>query len=70
VDGELIVHGENGLVLPLRADIWAEEVASLLDDKDRWERFSRRSKDRVTPYSYQAAAQGVVAAIRHVSGRR
>lgn len=64
VDGELVVHGENGLVLPLDAQEWAREVGALLDDVPRRELFSRRSRERVAPYTYAAAAEGIVAALQ------
>lgn len=69
VDGELVVHGENGLVLPLDAEVWAREVARLLDDGPTWERFSQSSREKVAKYTYAAAAQGIVDAVRHALAR-
>lgn len=64
VANELIVHGENGYVLPAELDSWADAAAGLLSDETRYRQFSDRSRDRVREYSYDNAAAGILKAAR------
>jgi glycosyltransferase involved in cell wall biosynthesis len=72
VAGELVIDGENGYVCPLDVERWAGHAAALLDDREKWERFSRRSMALVKKYTFDHAAQGVVDACRYAlaSGER
>ena len=65
LDGELVHQGENGLVLPLDAGVWADEVVRLLEDRPRWQQFSSRSKEMVSRYDYEIAARGILSAIQY-----
>lgn len=64
VAGELVISGENGYVCPLDIYRWAEHAAALLDNPTLHEEFSRRSLGLVREYSFDNAAQGLVAACR------
>jgi glycosyltransferase involved in cell wall biosynthesis len=65
VVGELIRNGENGYVCDLGADLWSERAALLLSDADLWQHFSRRSLSVVQEYTFDQAAEGLLAACRH-----
>jgi glycosyltransferase involved in cell wall biosynthesis len=64
VAGELVLDGENGYVCPLDANLWASRAATLLTDRELWERFSRRSRALVSEYTFDNAASGLVEACR------
>lgn len=68
VDGELVVDGVNGHVLPLDAGRWADAALALLEDATRWDAFSQASRARVSAYTYPQAAQGIVDAVQSVLG--
>lgn len=63
--GELVLDGENGYVLDLDVEAWADKASKLLTDTELWERFSRRSLNLVREYSFDNAAIGVVDACRY-----
>ncbi|MFD1720164.1 glycosyltransferase family 4 protein [Amnibacterium endophyticum] len=65
---ELIRDGEGGLVLPLDEAHWVDAAVRLLRDEDEWRRLSTGSRDRVADYTWQAAADGLAAAIRAAGG--
>lgn len=69
VDGELVFDGFNGRVLPLNAQIWADAADQLLNDKERWALFSKRSRQIVAPFTYHHAAQGIVDAVQFAASR-
>lgn len=60
---ELVVHGENGYVLPLDVDIWAHHAQRLLGDDALRTRMGASSVRRVADYNFGAAASGLVKAI-------
>ncbi len=60
VAGELVIHGHNGYVLPLDAEVWAALAASLLANEGRRRALGQRSQLLVEPYSFSRAAQGIV----------
>lgn len=67
--GELVLDGENGFVAELKPDLWTEHVVSLLTDPDRYRQFSERSRQLVSRYTFDHAAQGILAAcLAAVSG--
>ena len=68
--GELVIHGENGFVLPLESGVWADHARSLLEDPVRLALFSRRARDKVAWYSFENAAQGIIDAIAYADGLR
>jgi glycosyltransferase involved in cell wall biosynthesis len=65
VDGELVVDGVNGRVLPLEAAQWAKTALALLDDEAQWSAYSRASREQVVPYTYRHAGEGIANAIQH-----
>ncbi len=64
---ELVVHGENGYVLPLDMAAWTEASLRLLTDASLCERFAKASLRRVKDYTYQHAADGICAAAEAAS---
>jgi glycosyltransferase involved in cell wall biosynthesis len=68
VDGELVVDGVNGHVLPLDPKLWAEAALALLEDAPRWTQFSQASREMVSAYTYTKAAHGLVDAVHSVLG--
>lgn len=64
---DLIIHGENGYVLELDLESWVEHAAALLGNEDLLLKFSTQSLSKVQSYSYQAAADGILAAVCAVS---
>jgi len=61
--GELVVDGVNGEVLPLDVEAWARSAAALLDDQDRWNRFSEAARNQAARFSFEAASHGIRDAI-------
>ena len=57
---ELVVDGDNGYVLPLELDRWAEAAVELLSNPQRYATMSQRSLARVAAYTYQNAAKGII----------
>ncbi len=64
VANDLILNGYNGFVLTLDANLWAEHVMRLLGDNSLWNRFSRNALQKVQEYNYDAAAEGIMKAIK------
>lgn len=60
---ELVVHGENGYVLPLDVDTWAHHAQRLIDDHALCTRMGASSAQRVVDYNFDAAASGLLSAI-------
>jgi len=60
---DLVENGDNGYVFEHRAvDDLARDLAELVSDSDLRERLGSRSLDRITRWSPQVAADGLVAA--------
>ena len=70
VAGDLVRDGDNGRVLPLDVDRWADAAAALLRDDTTWQRMSRRGVELVRAYTYASAAAGVAAAVAHAIAAR
>jgi len=64
--GELVIDGENGYVLPLDSELWAERICSLLRDEEKYEAFSKRAKEMVSRFTFERAAQGIIGAIEYL----
>ncbi len=62
---ELVVHDDNGFVLPLNLRQWSDACVALLTQSTLYERFAARSVERVKPYTYKNAADGIYAAVRY-----
>lgn len=66
VANELVIHGENGYVLPLEKDIWTNHAIKLLENKKLYEKFSKNALESVQEYNYQNAAQGIIDTIKQI----
>jgi glycosyltransferase involved in cell wall biosynthesis len=67
--GDLVLHGDTGLVLPIDAAAWIEAVDALLSDEDRWRRMSERAHAEVQGFDFDAAADGIVRASRYAAAQ-
>jgi len=63
--GELILQEENGFICDLDVTQWSARAISLLNQPDIYERFSSRSLTLVNQYTFEHAAEGIVAACRY-----
>jgi glycosyltransferase involved in cell wall biosynthesis len=62
--GELVAHEQSGLVLPLDAAEWAMRIVGLLGDEETLGVFGRAAQQRVAGYSFDAAADAMLASCR------
>lgn len=67
VCGDLVRDGENGRVLPLDVDRWAQAAAALIGEEAVWQRLSERALDLVGSYTYSNAAKGLADAVAHAT---
>lgn len=70
VAGELVLQEENGFICDLDVTMWTARAISLLNQSDMYERFSRRSLTLVNQYTFEHAAEGIVAACRYAMADR
>lgn len=64
VAGDLVIHEDNGYVLPLDRSAWVSACARLLQDEALYQRCSASSLLRVKSYTYAHAAQGIYEAVQ------
>ena len=64
VVGELVLHTDNGYVLPLELPLWVKHATNLLTNEDLLKQFSERGKAIVKNFSYENAANGILDAVR------
>ena len=64
VANELVCHDVNGYVLELNLDEWIKHTTELLSNPDLLDQFSKESQVKVQAYTYEAAAQGVIEAVK------
>lgn len=69
VVGELIVHKDNGYVLPLELPLWVKHATRLLSDSALLNQFSEHSLLRVQKFTYDAAAKGVIDAVTFATSK-
>lgn len=69
VADELVLDGVNGRVLPLDTDQWVDAVVELLQDEPTRYRLGLAARRGVAAYTYRAAADGLIAAVRAVAER-
>ncbi len=62
--GDLILDGFNGFVLELDPEVWCQHVCRLLTDRALLDTFCKNALAKVQEYNYDAAADGIVAAVR------
>ena len=67
--GELILDGENGFVLPINIEQWADAAVRLLSDRALYVSMSERSRALVQEYSFDNAAAGIASAVRSLITR-
>ena len=66
--GELVRHGENGFVLPLQIQDWADAACNLLSDSKLYSSMAAKSLELVQEYSFENSALGIVNAIKVATG--
>lgn len=64
--GELVLHGQNGMVLPLDVETWTAAAAELLTDSGKWEALSKAARVKVAEFSFDTAAAGILAAFKYL----
>ncbi len=64
--GELVIDGENGYVLPLEVEAWVDAAESVLRDRQKWQRLSEHAQAKVREFSFEKAADGIVASIQRL----
>ena len=70
VVGELVIDRENGFVQELDTQKWSKKAAQLLTQQSLYERFSNRSRELANNFTFDRAAEGLIAACRHAFSRR
>lgn len=70
VAGELVVDAQNGFVVSLDVNTWAERVCQILSDAALWKRLSAKSLKLVEDYTYETAAHGILQACEEATPRR
>lgn len=68
--GELVLHEQNGLVLPLDEDAWTQAVVEMLMDNKKWELFSNNAQRKVQEFTFDKAADGILSAFRYLEAQR
>lgn len=63
---DLVIHNENGLILDLDVDLWAENIVELLSDTRKLEAFSVNAALSVEKFSVTRAADGIIKACKYV----
>jgi glycosyltransferase involved in cell wall biosynthesis len=56
---ELVLHDQNGYILPLETALWAEQCAVLLQDEERWQRNSAKAKQTAGEFTHERAADAL-----------
>jgi glycosyltransferase involved in cell wall biosynthesis len=67
VADELVLEGKNGFICSLDAGVWSERAALLLTHPAVYQRFASYSLSLASRYTFENAAQGLVAACRHAA---
>jgi glycosyltransferase involved in cell wall biosynthesis len=66
VANELVVHRASGLVLDLDADLWAESIASVVSDRNRWGELSEAARRHVAGNTVQEYGREYLAGLMSV----
>ncbi len=66
VKGELVIDNVNGFILEPDVTTWSKKIIELLTNDDKYSVFSMKARKSSLKYNYQAAADGIVKAIRSV----
>jgi len=67
--GELVIHGNNGAILPLDVDAWVNTVVEILGDQEKWEQLSRNALEKVREFTFDKAAKGILDAFSYLEAR-
>jgi len=65
VAGELVIHRENGFIIPADIKRWAATACELLDNEDLYKSMSKKAILRANEYNVSRASDGIVDAITH-----
>lgn len=68
--GELVLHEQNGFVLPLETHAWSRAAAELLTNPTKWETFSANARAKASEFNYDKAAAGILAAFAYLQSSR
>ncbi len=60
VANDLITHNENGYILSLDAEVWADHALQLLTDKKLLTKFSENAVRAVQSFNHQQSADGII----------
>ena len=60
---DLVLDHQNGFVLPLDADAWANHALLLLQNEVLWEAFSEKAISTVKDFNHQQSADGIIDSI-------
>nr|WKN34693.1 glycosyltransferase family 4 protein [Tunicatimonas sp. TK19036] len=66
VADDLVKSDENGYVLEAEVNKWADKIIALLSDQNMWQRFSDASRETLTHFNQEKAAQGIIDACYYV----
>jgi len=67
--GELVLHEQNGCVLPLDVEAWVSAASELLSCDSKWRSFSQCARRTVKEFNYDRAATGILEAFQYLSGK-
>lgn len=70
VVGELVMHTDNGYVLPLELPVWVNHATHLLTNTVVLNEFSKRSIEIVKKFTYENAARGVIEALNFTTSKK
>jgi glycosyltransferase involved in cell wall biosynthesis len=64
---DLVIHNENGYILPLEVKVWVDYIVPLLTDETKLQRLANNALRRVQAYNHQQAANGIIDAVAFAS---
>lgn len=70
VSNELVIDNHNGYILPLDAKCWSEKIIELLQDENKYKRFSENCLSQVDKYTVHEACNGFVKAIEFIDEKK
>ena len=70
VADDLVVDGKNGLVLPLKEEIWAYKIIELLREEKDWKKLGDQAGIDVQAFTHSAASRGIVDACKYVFAKK
>lgn len=67
---DLIQHGENGFILPLDVEEWADTVVKMLNNPELYDHISKGALSSVQQFDYDIASKGIIEAAEYVYNLR